>query len=654
MRRISFTCLTCLLLAGAGVAEDWPRWRGPRGDGTWLGPKLPDPWPKGSLHTHWRVPIGAGYSGISVAGRRVFTMDRPQATQKDKNPDGEERVLCFDAATGKMLWSYVYPAHYGDLDYGSGPRANATVDESRVYVLGAVGHVHCLNVATGRVLWRHDPVAEMKARRPTWGFAASPVVIEEADLVVFHIAAEPNGSLVAFNRTTGKEVWRSLPDSAGYATPLLARTPSGYQLIAWTPENVHGLDPKTGKRNWSIPYQVTYGVSIATPIVQAGLVFVSGYWEGSKAIQLGPEPSQATIAWQDNRVLRGLMAPPLYRNGYAYLLDKQFGLTCFEFRTGKKIWDDGNRLTPRGRNPQASFAWIGDEDKVLALNSDGELILARLRPAGYLELGRSKIIGETWANPAFAGDSIYARSDREIIRVSLTQTGPSQGPAPTLKGSMEIDQVLRRMEDQTKGRRDVTIEFDWLDRDPATNQTKKYTGVLKAWRPGGMRIDWNDSTGNPFGIVYYASGTLRFYERQNRTVITIQSTDAPANDLWGKVGQAMASLPRVYEPLYLGATAAQIRERFDVEFERETSETIWLSFRPKTGRIKQASLPSAGTISLGVERSSGHITEAEIGTGESRSHVVFRSIRANAEPPLRAEAVAADLPKDFSAPSQQP
>ena len=116
------------------------------------------------------------------------------------------------------------------------------------------------------------------------------------------------------------------------------------------------------------------------------------------------------------------MAQALYRDGHAYLLDKRHGLTCFELETGRKIWDDENRLTPKGRNPQVTLVWIGDEDRAIALNSDGELVLLRLNASGYHEQARSRIIGETWAHPAYAGGRAFARSDSEIVCVSLLET----------------------------------------------------------------------------------------------------------------------------------------------------------------------------------------------------------------------------------------
>jgi outer membrane protein assembly factor BamB len=294
-----------------------------------------------------------------------------------------------------------------------------TIHEGRVYALGAVGHLHCLDAATGKLLWSKNLVSDLKASLPGWGFAASPVVLE--GLVIIHAGGEPDACLVALDRQTGNIAWRNLPDPGGYATPIIVQK-QGKLLVAWTPTHIRCLDPRTGKLLWSIPFEVTYGTAIAMPIFQEGLVLVSGYYEGSKAIRLGSDPTSASIAWEDRRNLRGLMSQPLYREGHGYLLDKRDGLVCFEMKTGKKVWDDGNRMTPKGRNPQATLVWTGDEDRALILNSDGDLILARLNPQGYQEVSRTNIIGATWAHPAYAGDCVYARSDSELVCVSLVES----------------------------------------------------------------------------------------------------------------------------------------------------------------------------------------------------------------------------------------
>jgi outer membrane protein assembly factor BamB len=417
MSRIAFTMFAVLLFTSPSRAEDWPRWRGPRGDGSWNAPKLPDKWPATGLKTIWKQPVGGGYAGVTVADGRVYTLDleapiAPKPKDKDdRKPDGTERVLCFDAATGDRLWSHSYPVKYGYLGgYANGPRTSPTIHDGKVYTLGAVGHLFCFDAKTGKVLWQHDTVAKFKAQVPEWGFAGSPV-IDGGNLIV-HLGAKDGGCVIAFDRATGKEKWRSLDDPAGYCTPAVFDTPAGRALVLWTPKNVHALDPATGKALWKVPYVVSYGVAIASPIYRDGIVFVTGYWEGSKAIKLGPKPTDHELIWTDAKNLRGLMAQPLYRDGHVYTMDKDAGLTCFELKTGKKLWDDDNQLTPKSRNPHASIVWLNDGDRALALNSIGELVLLRLNTKGYAEESRTKVLnGQVWGHPALAGRFLFAKTD---------------------------------------------------------------------------------------------------------------------------------------------------------------------------------------------------------------------------------------------------
>ncbi len=393
------------------AGEDWPQFRGRRGDGTWKGPPLPEKWPDGGLPLIWRQPIGGGHAGVVVSKGRVITMDyRPK-------PEPRERVVCFHAGTGKMLWSHAYPVNYKRLAYDNGPRAAPTVWQDRVFALGAVGRLTCLDLASGKPIWSVDLVKDHRAGAPTWGFAASPLVYQH--LLSVHAGAEPDGCFLALDQDTGKEVWRSLPDPAGYATPILIHHEGKAQLVGWTPTHVRGLEPRTGKLLWSIPFEVTYGTSIAMPIFQENIVLVTGYYEGAKAIRL--EKGSAKVVWHDRLNLRGLMCQPLYRAGHVYLLDRRHGLSCVELRTGKKLWDDGHRMTPKGRNPQATLVWLGDADRTIILNSDGDLILARLNPSGYHEQARANILGPTWAHPAYAGSCVYARNDHELVCVLLRE-----------------------------------------------------------------------------------------------------------------------------------------------------------------------------------------------------------------------------------------
>jgi len=399
MTRAAFVMLAC---GFAASAADWPQWRGPGGNGIYDAPTLPAKWPEEGLRAVWTAPVGGGYAGIAVADGRVFTLDYE---------NGVERVLCLDAKAGKALWSHSYPVKYGNLGgYANGPRTTPTIAGGKAYTLGAVGHLHCFDARTGDILWKHDTVAAFGAKAPEWGFAGSPTI--DGENVIVHLAAEKSGSVMAFDRTTGKEVWRSLPDPGGYCTPTIIHPPTGKQVVLWTPEFVHGLDPATGKSLWKVPYKVTYGVSIAPPIYRDGIVFVTGYWEGSKAIRLGPKPTDAEVIWTNEKQLRGLMAQPMHRDGHVYSFDRDLGFSCFELASGKKLWDDDNTLTPKARNPHASIVWLNDTNRILALNATGELVLGRLTPKAFEEESRTKALkGRVWGHPAFAGRFLYAKTD---------------------------------------------------------------------------------------------------------------------------------------------------------------------------------------------------------------------------------------------------
>jgi hypothetical protein len=396
-------------------AADWPNWRGPQGNGHWDAPRLAEQWPADGLPVSWTTEIDPAYSGIAIAERRLYTMARR---------DDHERVVCLKADAGSELWSFEYQADYGDLQYGKGPRATPTLHDGLVYTFGSVGHLHCLDAKSGELKWSKDLVADYGAQQPTWGFAASPVI--HGDKVIVHAGAKEGGCYLAFDRQNGKDVWRAGEDPAGYCTPIIIHHGGAEQLIGWTPNHVISLSLADGKPNWQVPYEVTMGVSIATPIFRDSTILVSGYWAGTKAIRLGNQLHQADLVWEENRFLRGLMSQPICRDGFVYLLDKQHGVVCFELASGKIRWTDKNRLTPRGRDPQITMVWVGDSDRAICLNSAGELVLVRFSPEGFSELTRSSIVGETWAHPAYVGNRVYARDDTKVVCVELPTEIPQE------------------------------------------------------------------------------------------------------------------------------------------------------------------------------------------------------------------------------------
>jgi outer membrane protein assembly factor BamB len=196
-----------LLLVSASLplhADDWPQWRGPLRDGVWRETGILERFPPTGLPVRWRTAVVPGFAGPAIAAGRVFLMDRfvdKSAQAEVKTPwnfrdktSGQERVVCLDEVTGKILWTHAYPCAY-TVAYGSGPRATPTVCGDKVYTLGAMGDLACLDCATGHVVWQKNFVRDYGAEVPLYGFASPPLVDGERLITV--VPASTCGRLAA-------------------------------------------------------------------------------------------------------------------------------------------------------------------------------------------------------------------------------------------------------------------------------------------------------------------------------------------------------------------------------------------------------------------------------------------------------------------------
>ncbi|NBU41717.1 MAG: hypothetical protein EBS51_13140 [Planctomycetia bacterium] len=217
-------------------ADDWPQWMGPRRDGVWREADVVEAIPAGGLPLRWRITVKAGYAGPAVANGRVYLMDYDRREGTLANDPGgrstlagNERVLCIDAATGEIVWKHEYDCPYS-ISYAAGPRCTPTVADGRVYTLGAEGHLTCLDATTGAVTWKKDLRADYGAPTPIWGFCGHPLV--EGDLLVCLVGG-PGSVAVAFDRHSGREVWRAISASeSGYCPPTMIESGGQRQLAS--------------------------------------------------------------------------------------------------------------------------------------------------------------------------------------------------------------------------------------------------------------------------------------------------------------------------------------------------------------------------------------------------------------------------------------
>ena len=441
--------LTAMFVVGGSAlrADDWPQWMGPRRDGVWREQGLVESMPAGGLPVKWRVPVKGGYSGPAVAAGRVYLMDydRPEGELANSPNDrtelaGRERVLCLDAATGQLLWKHEYDCPYA-ISYASGPRCTPTVADGKVYALGAEGNLTCLDAQTGRVLWAKDFKRDYAAPTPIWGFCGHPLV--EGDLLICLVGG-PGSVAVAFDKATGAEQWRAITASeSGYCPPTMIEVAGTRQLVIWDADKLNALDAATGRVLWSQPLKPMYGMSLMAPQVAdtpAGRVlYAGGIGRVGALYRLAADGSGASVIWrgEPKTALYCANSTPFITGATLYGCDCETGmLTAVDLATGERLWETlepttgGERRSKHGTAFLVRVAPPGDGTRTWIFSETGDLILARLTPEKYEELGRMHLLDPTnecfgrevvWSHPAFANRCIYARNDRELVCVSAAE-----------------------------------------------------------------------------------------------------------------------------------------------------------------------------------------------------------------------------------------
>jgi outer membrane protein assembly factor BamB len=386
--------------------------------------------PTPQIPLRWRAEIGSGYSGPTVAEGRVYVTDYV------KDPEEQERVHCFDAATGKKLWTYAYPCAYKGFGYPAGPRASVTLDAGRAYALGARGHLHCLDATTGALLWKKDPETDYKVKVPVWGIASAPLVYD--DLLIVQLGAEPDACLVALDKASGSERWRALEDPASYSAPIVIQQAGRDVLLCWTGAHFAGLDPTTGEVFYKHPTPpLKMVINVPTPVLdEKGRVFLPCFYDGAYLFQLAQDKLALELLWhrrgQNEKytdALHSMISTPLIQGEYIYGVDSYGELRCLDIKTGDRIWED---LTAVPKDRWATIHMVKNGEEVWMFNERGELLIARLDPEGFHEISRSQLISPTtaqldrrggvcWSHPAYADKHIFARNDDSLVCASLAE-----------------------------------------------------------------------------------------------------------------------------------------------------------------------------------------------------------------------------------------
>ena len=438
-RRIVLGALLLGVTAGAR-ADDWPQWLGPKRDSIWRETGLIEKFPEGGATIRWRAKVAAGYSGPAVAAGRVYVTDRVLAEGAKNHPEpfpqrpkegipGVERVLCFNEADGQLVWKHEYDCPY-TVSYPLGPRCTPTVHGGKVYTLGADGNLICLDAADGKVLWSRELKKDYDVKAPLWGFSSHPLI--DGQKLITLVGGD--GSVaVAFDKDTGKEIWRAMSArQPGYCPPHICELNGQRQLIVWHSEAVNGLEPETGKVLWSEPTETYQGMSISTPLCFGNRVFITGYPKTAELLQVKKDSESPEVIWKgDPKKKNGfysVFSTPFYEDGYLYGVNGTIadggGVLCCV-----KVWESLQAHGPK-RQGSAEIFITKNGDRFILFNEKGDLIFARLSPKGYEEISRAHLLDATssafgrevlWSPPALANRCAFVRNDKELLCVSLAK-----------------------------------------------------------------------------------------------------------------------------------------------------------------------------------------------------------------------------------------
>ncbi len=446
IRVISLAHSIVLLCAtvGAGFvprvsADEWPQWLGPQRDSVWRETGIVEKFPEGGPKRVWRADVGGGYSGPAVAGGGVFFMDRfvPSDAPKPKSAfdasriPGNERVVCLDASDGHLLWKSEYDCPY-TVSYAAGPRTTPIVSDGRVYAVGTMGNLLCLEAKSGAIVWQRDFQKDYALKIPTWGVSANPLL--DGNKLICVVGGE--GSVaVAFDKDTGKELWRALSaKEPGYSAPIIAEFGGRRQLIVWHAEAVNGLDPETGRVLWTQAWKMNYGMAIATPRKVGESLFLSGFYNGARLLRFEAGKDEPSIVWatakmseRDTAHLNCTMNTPFIEDGYVYGACSYGQYRCLRLETGERLWETFAPTSGKSERWGNCFT-VKNGNRFFLFSEKGELVIARLSSKGYEEIDRAKVIEPTntdpgrpvvWCHPAFANRRMYVRNDREMVCVDL-------------------------------------------------------------------------------------------------------------------------------------------------------------------------------------------------------------------------------------------
>jgi outer membrane protein assembly factor BamB len=440
MRRLS---LLLLLLAGcapkappesprpARTGIDWPTLGGPNADFSSPDKGILTAWPKDGLNKVWECRLGEGYAPPVVADGRLFHFDRF---------DDNCTLTARHAETGKFLWKFEYATDYEDLyGYEPGPRACPVVDGERVFILGPEGMLYCISTADGKEVWKVNTKKTYHVHQNFFGVGSVPLVA--GDRLIVAVGGSPDGNrpvdlrtatgngsgLVAFDKKTGKELWKATDELASYSSPLLATFHGKATVLYFARGGLVGVDPESGKERFAFKWRAKMqeSVNAANPVVVGDTILLTECYEkGAVCLRVTKDFKLETI-WSDadaegDKSLRGHWCTPVVEGKYLFgssgRHEPEGDVRCVELATGEVKWKQ-----PRTRRSTLTKV----DGHLVVLTEDGTLMLVKANPekfeklAEWNERDNPDLRPPCWAPPVVARGLMYVRGRGKLCCYEL-------------------------------------------------------------------------------------------------------------------------------------------------------------------------------------------------------------------------------------------
>jgi len=393
----------------------WLQWGGPTRNFMSDSKGLASSWPSGGPKKLWTRALGEGHSSILVENGRLYTMYR-QITRQPQTKH-EEVVTALDAASGKTIWEFKYPAPIDGIqwDQGWGPHSTPLIVGNLLFATSSRSELFALDKATGKRLWSHDFIREYGAPLTGRGYSCSPILYKGSIIVTM---GGPNQAVAAFDQQTGKPLWKSGYFVWAPASPILIDVDGQQQLVVFGGDIISGMDPASGRQLWSHPHKTDWGLNISTPVwaPDTHLLFASSaYGTGSRALELHQTAGKTMVTqkWESKR-MRVHIGTVIRLGDYAYGSSGDFGpafISAIDLKSGNIAWQD--RTFARA---QLLYA----DGKLIILDEDGALGLATITPQGIKVMARANVLTHlSWTPPTLAGTTLYVRDRQSIAAFQL-------------------------------------------------------------------------------------------------------------------------------------------------------------------------------------------------------------------------------------------